>query len=118
VEGVAPIVTQVLRTAGQHAVMDAATARRLADEAQRLCGERLETAVDTDAVAAVSRILPRLGDLLPELARALKQPPGMPPPPPVQEMILALSEELGFGDYATAEDVLAFLTGRPESGSR
>jgi uncharacterized protein YjbI with pentapeptide repeats len=118
VRGVAPIVAQVLRTAGQQAIMDPTTARKLVDEAARLRGDPPETGIEAGVVTTVSRILPRLGSLLPELAQALRQPPGAEPPQAVREMILALREELGLGDVATTDDVLASLLGRPESGQR
>ncbi|MBB3219821.1 pentapeptide repeat-containing protein [Pseudoduganella umbonata] len=110
VDTMAPVVAQVLRSAGEHAVMDSETAHRLAGEAQRLRGGTPAGPIELDTIAAVSRILPLLGgDLLPELAKALKQPPGTVPPPEVQATILALRRELGLRSDASTEDVLATL---------
>lgn len=110
VETMAPVVAQVLRSAGEHAVMDTETAHRLAGEAQRLRGAAPPGPIELDTIAAVSRILPLLGGgLLPELAKALKQPAGTVPPPEVQATILALRRELGLRSDASTEDVLATL---------
>ena len=110
VETMAPVVAQVLRTAGAHAAMDGETARKLVGEAQRLRGAAPAGPIELDTMAAISRILPLLGaDLLPGLARALKQPAGTPPPPEVQATILALRRELGLRSDATTDDVLASL---------
>lgn len=110
-EIMAPLVIEVLRTAGERGVMDPETAERLIEEAARHQGTSPENTPSPETVKAVSRVLDELGDdVLPALIRALRQPNEGEPPPEVKTMILRLREELALEETATAEDVLLRLT--------
>ena len=107
---VAPIVGEVLRTAGQSGALDAATAERLAREASRLAGHAPDLAPSAEAMNAVARVVDRLGaDVFPRLIDALQRPNDGDPPADVQDFLLKLRDELALGDTATMDDVLEQL---------
>lgn len=116
-ETMAPIVREVLQTAGQRGDIDPETAERLIEDAARYQGASPRNAPSPDTLEAVTRVLGELGDgAIPALLGALRQPKGSEPPPEVQAMILRLREELSLDETATAEDVLSRLMsglGRP-----
>ncbi len=107
----APIVLEVLRTAGRRGVIDPETARRLMAEAAALQRKASPgNAPSAETMNAVSRVLDELGDnVLPGLIGALRQPNEDEPSPEVKAMILRLREELSLDETATAEDVLLRL---------
>jgi len=112
-ETMAPIVREVLRTAGERGVLDEATVERLMAEAAKYEGEPSPNAPNPDTLKAVTRVLKELGgDTLPTLFRALQQPDGSEPPAAVQAMILRLRDEFGLDAMASAEDVLSRLLNR------
>jgi uncharacterized protein YjbI with pentapeptide repeats len=108
-ETMAPIVVEVLRTAGERGVMDRESAERLIGEAARYRGASSENTPSPDTVQTVSRLLDEIGDGLPALIGSLRQPQGSEPPPEVKALILRLREVLSLDEAATAEDVLARL---------
>jgi uncharacterized protein YjbI with pentapeptide repeats len=109
-ETMAPIVGEILRTAGNSGHIDAETLSGLMDEVNEMAPPSSENVPGPDAMAAVARVLSELGDdVLPKLMRAFAQPPGREPPPEVQELILRLRDHLGMDESATAEDVLERL---------
>jgi uncharacterized protein YjbI with pentapeptide repeats len=107
----APIVSEVLRTAGRRGILDGETARRLieqADALQRMAAPK--NALHAETLNAVSRALEDLGDdIVPRLLRALRQSNGDGPPPEVMDMIGRLARELSLDELASAEDVLERL---------
>lgn len=107
----APIVLEVLRTAGRRGMIDPETAKRLIDEAAALRGAASpQNAPSAETLAAVSRVLDALGDdALPALLRALRQPHEGEPPPEAKALILRLREALSLPETATAEDVFSRL---------
>ena len=110
-ETMAPIVGEILRTAGKSGHIDAETLSGLMDEVNEMAPASSENVPGPDAMAAVSRVLSELGDdVLPKLMRAFAQPPGSEPPPEVQELILRLRDHLGLDETATAEDVFERLS--------
>jgi uncharacterized protein YjbI with pentapeptide repeats len=109
-ETMAPIVGEILRTAGRSGHIDAETLAGLMDEVNELAPASSENVPGPDAMAAVSRVLSELGDdVLPKLMRAFAQPSGSEPPPEVQAFILKLRDHLGMDESATAEDVFERL---------
>ena len=107
----APIVAEVLRTAGRSGAIDAETARRLADEAARNQAAPPERAPSPETLTAVSRVIAELGDgALPVLVNALRQPNQAEPPKEVQHLIRRLRQELSLDERATTEDLLERLT--------
>jgi uncharacterized protein YjbI with pentapeptide repeats len=110
-ETMAPIVAEVLRTAGRSGAIDADTAQRLIDEAARHQAAPPQRAPSPEALAAVSRVIAELGDgVLPALANALRQPNQAEPPKEVQDVIRRLHQELSLDEGATTEDLLHRLT--------
>ena len=110
-ETMAPIVAEVLRTAGRSGAIDADTAQRLIDEAAGLQTAPPQSAPSPEALAAVSRVIAELGDgVLPVLASALRQPNQAEPPKEVQEVIRRLRQALSLDEGATTEDLLHRLT--------
>jgi uncharacterized protein YjbI with pentapeptide repeats len=110
-ETMAPIVAEVLRTAGRSGAIDADTAQRLIDEAARHQTTTPERAPSPEALTAVSRVIAELGDGgLPVLVSALQQPNQTEPPKEVQDVIRRLCQELSLDEGATAEDLLHRLT--------
>ena len=110
-ETMAPIVAEVLRTAGRSGAIDADTAQRLIDEAGRHQTAPPERAPSPETLAAVSRVIAELGDgVLPALMGALRQPNQAEPPKEVQDMIRRLRQELSLDEGATTEDLLHRLT--------
>ena len=110
-ETMAPIVAEVLRTAGRSGAVDADIAQRLIDEAARHQTAPPERAPGPEALAAVSRVIAELGDgALPVLTRALRQPSQAEPPKEVQDVIRRLRQELSLDEGATTEDLLHRLT--------
>ena len=110
-ETMAPIVAEVLRTAGRSGAIDADTAQRLIDEAARQQTPPPERAPSPEALAAVSRVIAALGDgVLPVLANALRQPNQAEPAKEVQDVIRRLQRELSMDESATTEDLLHRLT--------
>ena len=110
-ETMAPIVAEVLRTAGRSGALDADTAQRLIAEADRQQTPPPERAPSPEALAAVSRVIATLGDgVLPVLANALRQPNQAEPPKEVQDVIRRLQRELSMDESATTEDLLHRLT--------
>lgn len=107
----APIVADVLQTAGRRGIIDAETTTRLTEEVaalQRVASPK--NAPDEDTLKAVSRVLEELGDdIVPKLFAALSQPNQKGPPPEVMALIRRLSRELSLDDSATAEDILERL---------
>jgi uncharacterized protein YjbI with pentapeptide repeats len=109
-ETMAPIVGEILRTAGKSGHIDAHTLSGLMDEVNEIAPPSSENVPGPDAMAAVSRVLSELGDdVLPALMRAFAQPAGSEPPPEVQALILRLRDHLGLDETATAEDVFERL---------
>ena len=110
-ETMAPIVAEVLRTAGRSGAIDAETAQRLIDEAARHEAAPPQHAPSPEALAAVSRVIAELGDgVLPVLTGALRQPNQAEPPKEVQDVIRRLCRELSLDEGATIEDLLHRLT--------
>jgi uncharacterized protein YjbI with pentapeptide repeats len=110
-ETMAPIVGEILRTAGKSGHIDAETLSGLMDQVNEIAPPSSENVPGPDAMAAVSRVLNELGDdVLPRLMRAFAQPAGSEPPPEVQELILRLRDHLGLDETATAEDVFERLS--------
>jgi uncharacterized protein YjbI with pentapeptide repeats len=110
-ETMAPIVAEVLRTAGRSGAIDADTAQRLFDEAGRLQTATPQRAPNPEALAAVLRVIAELGDgVLPVLTRALQLPNQAEPPKEVQDVIRRLCQELSLDEGATTEDLLHRLT--------
>jgi uncharacterized protein YjbI with pentapeptide repeats len=110
-ETMAPIVAEVLRTAGRSGAIDADTAQRLIDEAARLQTAPPQRAPSPEALAAVSRVIAELGDgVLPVLTSALRQPNQAEPPEEVQDVIRRLRQALSLDEGATTEDLLHRLT--------
>jgi uncharacterized protein YjbI with pentapeptide repeats len=110
-ETMAPIVGEILRTAGKSGYIDAETLSGLMHEVNELTPAASQNVPGPDAMAAVSRVLSELGDdVLPKLMRAFAQPPGSEPPPEVQALILRLRDHLGLDETATAEDVFERLS--------
>jgi hypothetical protein len=111
-ETMAPIVAEVLRTAGESGAIDRATADRLIAESMRRGSTSPRHAPHPQTMAAVSRVLNDLGDdVLPALVGALDQPNGSDPPAQVKALIGRLRRELSLGPTATAEEVLQRLIG-------
>jgi uncharacterized protein YjbI with pentapeptide repeats len=110
----APIVLEVLRTAGRRGLIDPDDARRLTGEAavlQRAAAPKNAPSVDT--LHAVSRVLEGLGDdILPKLVGALRQPGEEGPTAEVVDMIRRLSQELALDETSSVEDLLDRLTRR------
>ena len=108
----APIVAEVLQTAGRRGLINAETTARLTEEAaalQRVTSPK--AAPHEDTLKAVSRVLEELGDdIVPKLFAALSQPNQKGPPPEVMALIRRLSQELALDESATADDVLERLT--------
>lgn len=110
-ETMAPIVAEVLRTAGRSGAIDADTAQRLIAEAARHQTAMPERAPSAEALAAVSRVIAELGSgVLPVLTGALQQPNQAEPPKEVQDVIRRLRQELSMDESATTEDLLHRLT--------
>ena len=110
-ETMAPIVAEMLRTAGRSGAIDPDTAQRLIDEAARHQTATPERAPSPEALTAVSRVIAELGDgVLPVLVSALQQPNQAEPPTEVQDVIRRLCQELSLDEGATAEDLLHRLT--------
>jgi uncharacterized protein YjbI with pentapeptide repeats len=110
---VAPVVGEVLRSAGKQGWIDGETAERLQAEAAAYSRTSAGRAPSADTLAAVGRIMEQLGgDALPVLFGALQQPADKEPPPAVKAMISGLRGQLGLDETASAEDVLARLLGR------
>lgn len=112
----APIVGEVLRTAGRRGVIDAETSSRLVEQADALARGNSPSALpDADTVAAVAKVLDAMGDdLLPQLLEALRRPDEEEPTEAVRDMIRRLGLSLGLDGTATAEDVLEQLGHRTE----
>ncbi|MFM9073342.1 MAG: hypothetical protein ACKOOC_08085 [Cyanobium sp.] len=112
----APIVGEVLRTAGRRGVIDAETSSRLVEQADALARGTSPSALpDADTVAAVAKVLDAMGDdLLPQLLEALRRPDEEEPTQAVRDMIRRLGLSLGPDGTATAEDVLEQLGHRTE----
>ena len=110
-ETMAPIVAEVLRTAGRSGAIDADTAQRLIDEAARFQTAAPQRAPSPEALAAVSRVIAELGDgVLSVLTSALRQPNQAEPPKEVQDVIRRLRQALSLDEDATTEDLLHRLT--------
>ena len=109
---IAPIVAEVLQTAGRQGFIDAETTARLTEEVAALrCATSPNDVPHIDTLKAVTRVLEGLGDdTMPKLFAALSQPNRDGPPPEVQAMIRRLIKELSLDDSATAEEVLERLT--------
>ena len=107
----APIVGEVLRTAGRRGVIDAETSSRLVEQADALARGTSPSALpDGDTVAVVAEVLDAMGDeVLPELLEALRRPDEEGPSEAVRDMIRRLGRTLGLDDTATPEDVLERL---------
>lgn len=105
---IAPIVGEVLRTAGRRGVIDAETSSRLVEYADALARGTSPSALpDADTVTAVAEVLDAMGDeVLPELLEALRRPDEEAPSEAVRDMIRRLGRTLGLDDTATAEDLL------------
>jgi uncharacterized protein YjbI with pentapeptide repeats len=102
-ETVAPIIGEVLRTAGQRGVIDMSVATRLMEQA---CAGSPANALSPEALNAVTAALSGAADLLPRLLAALQQPRESEPPPEVEALIQQVSQALGLEPSVTAEDVL------------
>ncbi len=112
-ETMAPIVGEVLRSAGERGVIDNDTAQRLVAEAAAYQGGSRRHAPSAETLSAVTRVLDGMGgNGLAALFGALQQPDGGEPPAAVKQMILRLREELGMDETASVEDVLARLLNR------
>jgi hypothetical protein len=111
-ETMAPIVQEILRTAGERGAIDQETAKRLIEEAAAARPEtQPETGPSPETMNAVSRVLNKMGDdAVPVLIAALRQPNDSEPPPEVKAMILRLREELALDETASVEDILHGLT--------
>ena len=110
-ETMAPIVAEVLRTAGRSGAIGPDTAQRLIDEAARHQTAPPQHAPSPETLTAVSRVIAELGDgVLPVLAGALRQPDQAEPPKEVQDVIRRLREALSMDEDATTEDLLHRLT--------
>jgi len=108
----APIVAEVLQTAGRRGRIDAETTARLMEEVAALQRVTVsKNALDAHTVKAVARVLEELGDdIVPKLFAALRQPNQGGPPTEVRAMICRLAKELSLDESATAGDVLERLT--------
>lgn len=108
---VAPIVAEVLQTAGRRGLIDTETTARLTEEVAALQrGTSPKNAPHKDTVKAVTRVLEEFGDdIVPKLFAALSQPNQKGPPTEVMALIRRLSQELSLDESATAEDVLERL---------
>lgn len=112
-ETMAPIVREVLHSAGARGAIDKETTERLMAEAAARQGDSPRNAPSADTLKAVARVLEGVGDdALPALFGALQQPNGSEPPAAVKAMILRLRDELGLDETASAEDVLSRLLNR------
>jgi uncharacterized protein YjbI with pentapeptide repeats len=110
-ETMAPIVAEVLRTAGRSGGIDADTAQRPIDEAARHQTVPPQRAPGPEALAAVSRVIAELGEgVLPVLTNALRQPDQAEPAKEVQDVIRRLRRELSLDEGATTEELLHRLT--------
>jgi uncharacterized protein YjbI with pentapeptide repeats len=111
-ETMAPIVQEILRTAGERGAIDQETAKRLIEEAAAARQEtQPQTAPSPETMNAVSRVLDKMGnEAVPALIAALRQPNDSEPPPEVKAMILRLREELSLDETASVEDILHGLT--------
>lgn len=109
-ETMAPIVGEVLRTAGAKGAIDEATAERLMAEAARYQGKLSSNAPSPDTMQAVTRVLGELGDdILPTLFSVMQQSKGSEPPAAIKDMILRLRDQLGLDEKASVDDILARL---------
>jgi uncharacterized protein YjbI with pentapeptide repeats len=109
---IAPIVAEVLQTAGRQGFMDAETTARLTNEVAALQqASSPKQAPHKDTLKAVTRVLESFGnDTVPRLFAAIGQPNQDGPPPEVRAMIRRLIKELALDDSATAEEVLERFT--------
>lgn len=119
-ESMAPLVRQVLETAGSEGLIDPKVAEGLAAQARTL-GPRpqggtkpgsVQMGPSPEVLGAVARVLTRAGgQTLPALLAALAHPRGSEPPPEVKGLILSLRNELGLPEDADSEAVLSRLLG-------
>lgn len=108
---VAPIVAEVLQTAGRRGIIDAETIARLSEEAAALPRQTSPmNAPDPATLSAVARALEELGDdVVPKLLASLAKPQQDGPPPEVMTLVQRLCQELALEKTATTEDVLQRL---------
>jgi uncharacterized protein YjbI with pentapeptide repeats len=109
---VAPIVGEVLRTAGQRGVIDMSVAAKVMED---VGAGSPRNALSPEALKAVTAAVSGAADLLPRLVTALQQPRGSEPPPEVAALIQRVSQALGLEPSATAEEVLDRLVQRLET---
>ncbi|WP_413935774.1 pentapeptide repeat-containing protein [Nitrospira sp. BLG_1] len=108
----APIVAEILQTAGRQGVIDVETTAKLTEEVaalQRSTSPRNRPHDDT--LKAVTKVLEALGDdAVPRLLTMLRQPNKDSPPPEAMDLIRRLRQELRMDESATVDEVLERLT--------
>lgn len=107
---VAPMVDEMLRSAGQTGFLDPEAAEQLQRQMDDIKQVHPSRSIHPDTLQAVSEVIGSLGDdAFPTLLKSLSQPGGAAPPE-VQALIRRLGQALNLGDSASPDEILEKMT--------
>ncbi|MDJ0694547.1 pentapeptide repeat-containing protein [Mastigocoleus sp. MO_188.B34] len=116
---VAPMVDEMLRSAGQTGFLDPEAAEQLQKQMDDIQQVHPSRSIHPDTLQAVSEVIGSLGDdAFPTLLKSLSQPGGGDPPPEIQALIQRLGQALNLGDGASPDEILSKLVDMDTESSK